>query len=123
MKEINVKDLKGKTLVIVEYSKIYPPEYYEKRRGRKSAVTSYKLDKDNIVKATKVVVEQAFTSRDSIDMDSKKMTTKIHYRDNNGNTGNLKLEEHPTFTEIFPDVYVYSPLLRLSDQIENLLNG
>lgn len=122
MKELGLQDMVGKQTVIVEYAKIYPPEYYEKHRGRRKAVTSFRYDPDNIVSANLAIVDSIDTHRESIDMDSRKMITKMWYKIN-GTPGSFKLDPNTKFIEIEPDIYIPSNIIHLKEQIINLIDG
>lgn len=120
---IEGRELKGKDIVLVQYGKIYPPEYYEKRRGRRPSVTSYKIDKTKVSQIKIVTVTMVVTGRESIDMDSKKMATKIYYIDKNGVRGITKLEENPKFILVENNLYVHSSAMNVLDQIRDKING
>lgn len=120
---IEGRELKGKDIVLVQYGKIYPPEYYEKRRGRRPSVTSYKIDKTKVSQIKIVTVTMVVTGRESIDMDSKKMATKIYYIDKNGVQGITKLEENPKFILVEDNLYVHSSAMNVLDQIRDKING
>lgn len=119
----DAKDLKGKTIVVAEFEKVYPPEYYKPHRGRKSSITKYSLDRNKVESIRLAVVDLATTGRAFIDMDSRQMMTRLHYHFEDGTTGTMKFEPNPVFIELTDSIYIYEGLESVSDQILKLING
>lgn len=122
MNKIDNKQITSKTIILVEYEKEFPPEHFIKKRGRKPSVTKYTLNKDKIVSAKKVKVDRIAVGRDVVDIDNKKMVTRVYYRDENGKSGIIKYEESPDYLEILPGIYIHSSLEHLIDQILTYIN-
>ena len=123
MEELNNKTISGHIIVLVDYVRVYPPEYYVKKRGRKPSITSYTLDKNRVDSIQKVVVESANIQRDSIDLDQVKLVTKLNYRSmDNKTTGVLKLPPDETYVEIAKDIYVPNTYMYLENQILSKLD-
>lgn len=124
MKEINeAKDLKGKSIVIAEFEKVFPPEYYKPHRGRRPSVTKYSLNKDKVQSIQIAIVDTVTTGRAFVDMDSQQMMTRLYYHFKDGTTGVSKFEPNPIFIEVIDGVYIHKSLEPVIDQIRNLLNG
>lgn len=124
MREISkAKDLKGKNIIIAEFEKIFPPEYYKPHRGRKSSITKYSLNKDKVQSVQIAMVDTVTTGRAFIDMDSRQMMTRLYYHFKNGATGVLKFESDPIFIEVIDGVYAHKSLEPVINQIKDLLNG
>lgn len=123
MREVNgARDLKDKTIVIVEFEKVYPPEYYKPHRGRRSSITKYSLNKDKVESIKLAVVDMATTGRAFVDMDSRQMMTRLYYHFEDGTTGAMKYEPNPVFIEILDGIYVHKELESVVDQIKSLIN-
>lgn len=124
MREVNgAKDLKDKQIVIVEFEKVYPPEYFKPHRGRKSSITKYSLNKDKVESVKLATIDYANTGRAFVDMDSRQMMTHLYYHFDDGTTGSMKFEPNPIFLELTDSIYVHKSLEPVIDQINNLLNG
>lgn len=124
MKEINgAKELKDKTIAIVEFEKVYPPEYYKPHRGRKSSITKYSLNRNKVESVRLAKVDSTTTGRAFVDMDSQQMMTRLHYHFEDGQTGTMKFEPNPIFIELVDNIYIHNSLESVADQIRDILNG
>lgn len=123
MNEVEAKSLKkGDNIILVTYAKIYPDEYYIKKRGRRKSVTSYKIDTNIITEAKQVTIDTVSTHRKTIDMDSREMITRIQYFDKNHVSGTLAIAPETLFSEISNGAYIQSSQIHLLEQVNRILN-
>ena len=122
MREVEARTLKeGFKLIIITYGKIYPDSYFEKKKGRRPSVTSYKVDTNKVETANLTTITFVTTHRKTIDMDSRDMITRIQYSSDSNNS-TLAIAPDALFTEIEENIYIQSSHLPLIDQIKAKLN-
>lgn len=115
------EDMKNKTILLVEFEKIYPELDEEtQKKNKKEGIISYFLNKDKIVSVTKAFVYFIDVKKDPLD---ETKICKLQYRTEDGKTGVVRVKNKTTFTEILPDLYIDSELEYLTDQVKNLLKS
>ena len=114
------EDMKGKTILLVEYEKVYPELDKEtEKRYKKEGIVTYRLNKNKITDVVKAEIYFVDEKKDPLD-DMK--ICKLYYKTENGKSGALRVDHKATFTEVFPNLFINSNLLYLTDQIKSLLN-